>query len=388
MALDGTTSTYDLDLHGVVRVRLLDAKAGDLATVTRQLGPLRAPVADEPDITVRFVDVVDSGRLTYVEVGRTGFDAEGFFALQARHCVAARTRLPLDAVGRGPIIVCERAVTAVPHLLAIVNLTALAKGVLPLHASAFVVDGRGVLVTGWSKGGKTESLLAGMGAGARYVADEWVYLTSDRQMFGVPEPIRLWGWHFDQLPDLLRARDRRDRWRLRRWQTAHRLAREVATRRNLPGSDIARRGAPILARQAYLQVPPQALFGADRIQATAGLDAVVLLLSHEPTAITASPAGPTEISARMAASLEEEREPFMADYRRFRYAFPDRSSALVESAHERERELLRTLFDGRSATRVAHPYPCDLRALGEAVRSAAQSTCAQDDREPGLLGDG
>jgi len=47
----------------------------------------------------------------------------------------------------------------VPHLLAVINLTALAKGVLPLHASAFTYRGLGVLATGWAKGGKTETLL-------------------------------------------------------------------------------------------------------------------------------------------------------------------------------------------------------------------------------------
>jgi len=73
----------------------------------------------------------------------------------------------------------------------------------------------------------------------------------------------------------------------------------------------------------------------------------------------------------MTASLAEERAPFMTDYRQFRYAFPNRSSALVEGAPEREVELLRKLFDGRPATRVDHPYPCDLRALGDAVRAAA-----------------
>ena len=58
----------------------------------------------------------------------------------------------------------------------------------------------GTLVTGWSKGGKTELLMAAAGAGARYIGDEWVYLTTDGRMHGIPEPIRLWDWHLRQLP--------------------------------------------------------------------------------------------------------------------------------------------------------------------------------------------
>ena len=79
-----------------------------------------------------------------------------------------------------------------PHLVALVNVTALAKGVLPLHATAFTAGSTGVLVVGWSKGGKTETLLGCMAAGAEYVGDEWVYLTDDGQMLGLPEPIRVW----------------------------------------------------------------------------------------------------------------------------------------------------------------------------------------------------
>ncbi len=59
-------------------------------------------------------------------------------------------------------IVCERGRARVPLLTANVNLVVLGNGALPLHAAAFRFDGTGVLVTGWSKGGKTETLLAFM----------------------------------------------------------------------------------------------------------------------------------------------------------------------------------------------------------------------------------
>ena len=68
-------------------------------------------------------------------------------------------QLPLERAGDRCEIVCERGLSAVPHLVAIVNLTALAHGVLPLHASAFSWNGTGILATGWAKGGKTEALL-------------------------------------------------------------------------------------------------------------------------------------------------------------------------------------------------------------------------------------
>lgn len=365
-----STGVQDFDLHGLVGVRLLNATAGDVATVTRQLGPLHARLDREPDVVVRFVDSLGADPLTYVGVGDAGFTADQFLLLSGRSTTGARTRIPFDHAGLHPRVLCERGVPAVPHLVTLVNLAALANGVLPLHASAFRIDDHGVLVTGWSKSGKTESLLGCVELGGRYVGDEWIYLTPDGQMFGLPEPIRLWAWHFDQQPGLLRERPRRARVRLTAWRSAAAAAR-TASGSGLAGAALARRALPVLERQAYLQVPPAELFGPERIAASAPLDAVVLLVSHDAPGIISEQAAPGEVAARMRASLSAERAGFMAHYEQFRYAFPDRTSPVVEIAAETEARLLARLFDHRPAGRVAHPYPCDLKELARAVRAAA-----------------
>lgn len=370
-------ASYDFDLHGVVGIRLLDATADDLATVCRQLGPLRSDLNREPDITIRFVDRATAEPMSYAGLGDTGFNDDGFFVLRGKGGVGAKALLPIGEIGHQPQIVCERAMPAVPHLLAIINLTALAKDVLPLHASAFTAGSRGVLVTGWAKSGKTETLLACMREGGRYVGDEWVYLTPDRRMLGLPEPIRLWAWHLDQLPELLGARPRGERVRLSAWRALAAMARAGANSR-LPGSGLARRGSPVVERQTYLQIPPVELFGADKVALRANLDSVVLVLSHSEPGISVTAAGPTEVSGRMLASLADERAAFMAHYRQFRYAFPECSSVLVEAVQTIESRLLKGLFDDRPAAKIAHPYPCDIAALGQAVLTAA----ADDAQEP------
>jgi hypothetical protein len=364
--------TCDFDLHGVVGVRLLDATDHDVATVRRQLGPLEASLAGEPDIVVRFVDVVESGALTLVGVGESGFDHDSFLLLRGRGGAPGRTRIPFDRVARGIEITCERRLPAVPHLLAIINMTALAKGVLPLHATAFTVGSTGVLVTGWSKGGKTEALLGCMGLGADYVGDEWVYLTRDGRMLGLPEPIRIWGWQLDQLPALLRARPPAHRRRLRAWRGLARLAGSVA-RTDLPGSSLVRRAQPALERQTYLQVPPADLFGAERVSLRGRLDAAVLVMSHEhPGAVTQS-VTPGEIAQRMQASLEEERAPLMSHYHHFRFAFPDRGNPVIDNAAELESKLLAGLLNDCPCVKVLHPHPCDLHLLGRTMMAAVES---------------
>ena len=294
------TGIHDFDLHGLVGVRLLNATAQDVATVTRQLGPLHAALDREPDVVIRFVESLGAERLTYVGVGDAGFTNDQFLLLSGRSTTRARTRIPFDEVGLHPRVLCERGVAAVPHLVTMVNLAALANGVLPLHASAFRIDDRGVLVTGWSKSGKTESVLGCVAQGGRYVGDEWIYLTPEGQMFGLPEPIRLWAWHFDQQPALLRDRPRRSRTKLATWRSAAAAARTVSGS-GLPGASLMRRALPLVERQAYLQVPPVELFGTARMTRSATLDAVVLMVSHDDPTITSEQAARGEVAARMRA---------------------------------------------------------------------------------------
>lgn len=370
-----TTETHDFDLHGVVGVRLVDAEPRDVARLERQLGPIRRPLEREPDITVRFVEELTDHPVTYVGVGDTGFNRDGFFLLRGRGAVSGKASVPFDSAGERLTVTCERRLPAVPHLLTLVNLAALAKGVLPLHASAFTVDGLGVLVTGWSKGGKTESLLAAMQRGGRYVGDEWVYLTPDGEMLGLPEPIRLWSWHLEQQPRLLRARPLSERSRLRAWHTLAELGR-AGSRSRGSGARLLGRAAPLLGRQAFLQIPPAELFGKERVILRAPLGAVVLVLSHSSQDIRSEPALGAEVAARMRASLAEERAAFMAHYRQYRFAFPSDRQTFVDTAAEQEAELLHNLFGARIAAKVSHPYPCDIAALGEAVLAAGRSSAS------------
>jgi hypothetical protein len=275
----------------------------------------------------------------------------------------------MDTVGERCAIVCERRAGHVPHLLAVINATALAKGVLPLHASAFIHRGVGVLATGWAKGGKTETLLAFAARGAQYVGDEWIYLTPDGGMHGIPEPIRLWHWHVAQLPALRAGLPRLTRARLDALPRISESAAVAAGRlRGLPAS-VLRRAAPVVRRQAYVQIPPARLFGEAAIALHGRLDQVLLVASAEQEGVTIEPVTGASVAAHMRASLEEEREPFLQAYRQFRYLFPDRRSAAVEAATETERRLLDAYLAERPAHLLRHPYPLQLESLVAPVES-------------------
>jgi hypothetical protein len=352
---------FDFDLHGLASIRLVGSSPADAAAVTRQLGPLGAIVDRDPDIVIRFVDRIQrSAHVRYVGLEDAGFTDDAFLVLRSKHKSPARVKIDFSQIGGPTEIVCERGVTAVPLLIPILNLTLLAKGVLPLHASAFVHEGTGVVATGWSKGGKTEALLAFAAHGAEYVGDEWVYLTGDgKRVCGIPEPIRLWWWQLRQLPQYAGTIKPAERARLRALEMV--LRREELWRRAGAG-----RATALMKRQLYVDVDPQRLFGPLGPLAT-GFDRLFLLVSHERPDVTVAPIDSSEVARRMLFSLQHESLELMATYLKYRFAFPEASSYLVDHASELQRDALTRTLAGKPAFVVHHPYPVSLQALFDSM---------------------
>jgi hypothetical protein len=348
----------DYDLHGLVGVRLVDPAPQDVAGVDRHLGLLRRPLQRDPDVVIRFMDALPAdGDLRLLGVGEAGYGDDAFLVLQGRHKARTRLQIPFDRLGGPCELLSERGAGSVPLLVPIVNLAVLARGVLPLHASAFTLNGTGVVVTGWSKGGKTEALLGAMRRGARFVGDEWVYVDpATGWVGGLPEPMRLWDWHLRQLPDVRRRVARGDRARLRA------LAALGTTARN------GRTGS-LVRRQMHVDAAPAQLFGGQAIQLSGRLDRLFLVTSWERPEIVARSIDPAEVAGRMATSLRYERARLLAAYEQFRYAFPGRVSRVLERAPEQEERLLHQAFADKPAVAVDHPYPVSLDRLFEVIRA-------------------
>jgi hypothetical protein len=361
----------DFDLHGLVGIRLLNASPSDVAAVKRQLGPIETPLSREPDILIRFVDRLPSSPTMRCLGLDAWFDDDAFFVLGNGAKTNAKVQIPFEQIGQTCEIVCETGVRAIPLLIAIVNLTMLNKGVVPLHASAFIFEGVGVVVTGWAKGGKTETLLAFTERGATYLGDEWVYIGQDgKRLYGIPQPITVWDWHLKWLPRYQALVSRRDLLRMRSVQFADKLG-HLMLRWSAGGTDrqsIMRKALPVLKRQLTVNLPPQLLFGEDLRELTYGFDRLFFVASHDLPSTVVEPVEIEEVVKRMVFSLQYERLPLLSQYFKFRFAFPDKSNQLIESAEVRQRELLERAFAGKQTYAVFHPYPVPIPALFEAIR--------------------
>lgn len=365
---------FDFDLHGLLGVRLVDASPKDVEAVRRQIGPLDGRLFRQPDITVRFVERIPTVGLRFVGL-KDAFANDGSFVVMEPP-PGRKARIAFDQIGERFEIVCETGLGRVPLLTAILNLTALRKDLVPLHASAFVYEGKGVLVTGWAKGGKTEALLAFALHGAEYVGDEWIWLSADGQrMYGVPENIRLWDWHLQYLPRLQRKINPGTRALFRGIRLLGRL-QEVIPEGSWKNSGPLRwvgRAMPALRRQLNVQIPPHEIFSrVGSLQAAP--EKVFLMISCGARDVSTRPCDPLGIASRMAASIWYEQLPMIEHYLAFKFAFPERSNEFIEHAHELQGHLLRRALAGKEAYVVRHPYPCSFYKLFEAMKPFCEIT--------------
>lgn len=372
--MTGTVTT--LELPGILVIRLLGAGDREIGRLRRQLGPL-TPVVDgrPPDLIVEYVDrLATSGRL--VALGRdAAYDETGVIVRRGRRETDVRVRLPLERLGEAPLtIVAERGAAAIPGLVPVVGLTALARGRVPVHASAFVHEGRGILVTGWAKGGKTEALLGFAERGATYVGDEWVFVTGDgSSMAGLPEPMRVWDWQLHQAPAIRAGVGRPSRARLSAAANTARVLRGAAglpVVRTSAAGDAARRLGAMADRQRSIQVPPAGAFQGRVANGPVPLDAVVLIESTLDGSASVEPIGASSLAGRIAPMVVHEWLDLAALLLAHRFAAPQAGPPAMATLHARLETALATAFSATPAIHVRHPQPVELGPLAERLDAA------------------
>ncbi len=370
--VDRGTGAADFDLGGMVRVRVV-GDDDQIAVVGRQLGLPRAEPAGEPDLTVRFTDDVAQGEaLRYLGLDEAGFTDTRFLQMRAKAKARAMVHLPFDEIGKGMVISCEPNLPAVPLLIPLLAVTALDRGLVPLHAGAIQWRGAGIVFTGWSKSGKTESLIATTAAGADYVGDEWCYLDPARSVVvGIPEPVTLWSWHLRRFPSLRDQVPALTRQRMRLLETPDRLERSLPDAVQHSGAGrLLRRVAYQTRSRANAWIPPEELFGVTDARAV-GFEHVVWTVSTESPEVRLTSIPGSEIADRMIHSVYYELTPLLDAYRMFRFAFPDRRSDLLDNLEDRLAAALHDALDTVRGWKLEHPYELDLERLAEALSPVA-----------------
>ena len=364
--LQSSAPAVDFDMYSIVGVRLVNPTARDAARLEKLLAPFRATLEREPDITVRFERDLAPSALNYLGLDSMAFTEEDFFLLDRSNGRVA-ARIPFDEIGQPCEIVCQSGLGSVPLLFELTRLAFLSKSYLSLHGAAFLYDGKGILVAGWSKGGKTEALVSFANHGAHYVADEWVLLSSDgKRMLGLPIPVALWDWQLEQMsPDLLPKMSAERKFLFRSihcLQAVHNRFGRGRLKDFFPLKTLDRL-MPIFEKRLSVREFPHVLFKDRYCQQGATVDRLFLVMSHSEPEIVIRPCDPMEVARRMVNSNEYEAARLPQHYRAFKFAFPQRENPFLEKAPELQSSLLYQAFEGKEAYKVFHPYPVPFEEL-------------------------
>lgn len=369
-----SSATYDW--HGVVGVRLIDWRRSDINEVEKQLGLERTRLDRPPDVTIRFVDRLPlMGELTYL--ASDAAYAGDAFVLTAGDDRRPVVRMPFASFGSSCEILAVRHVSRIPLLVPILNLTALQRGYLPVHASAFVHGGVGVLVTGGTRGGKTGTLLSFMSKGATFVGHDWVMLHQDgRAMYGLPLPMRMNGTYLSMLPEYRARLDLRTQRRVKMLSSLLRLGRWAfanASDTSLAARVRARLRAS-LAAGLTARVSPRQLFGAAAQLGAGAPDIVLFMRSRESEGVVAQPARPADLVRRLLPLLEFEWSEFDRYYKLFLAAFPNRRNELIEKRSRHLESGLLAALRGKPTYEVCYRSPVPMGELFRVVAPLMTST--------------
>jgi hypothetical protein len=367
-------TVVDHTIHGLVTIRLVDAPQHVAKALVRTLGRSHGSASAEPDITIRFVDTLPiKGRLRFLGLNEAAFDDDYFYVLDD---LGYRVRVDFDRLGEPCELVCERGIKSIPLILPILGLRFLRKRHILLHSGSFVYAGKGILVAGWQKGGKTELSLPYIAAGAEYMSDEWTVVSAETgTLYGLTGIAQIWSWHFRYMPQFWARVSKTDRLRIllmrlyqRLYRQCYSLLPKALRERSLLLSYLYRfslEGGFFVLGQ--VRSAPEILFDNQVRRAPAQLDYVFLATVGEGQT-TVLPIEPQEIADRMVASQAFERRKLLIAYAQFRFAFPDRANTWLENASEHERSLLAQALANKPAYEVCHPYPMPLNELYSATR--------------------
>lgn len=368
-ASPGTLEPIDYDIHGIVGIRLSNCPAVDAAAVARRLGPLRRDLLRNPDIVVRFEKHIETPRLQYLGLNRYAFTNDALFVL-ARG-TGAKTSIALEKVVGPCEVVCESGAEVTGLLTTLIHLVALQKDYVALHASAFVYKGTGVLVTGWPKGGNTESLLAFAAQGATYVGHEWILLSGDgRTMYGIPGLIRLSDCHLKHLPHFRHRVKLKDRLLLKaiRWLDVMQRALPRARLGNILPIRFLHDALPKLNRRLGVEVEPQHIFTSPLGSLAARLDKVFVTINHAEPGIHVEATDSLKVAVRTSSSTYCQQLRLLEHCFAYKFAFPQQRTDFIDRAPELHEEILLRALAGKEAYLVLHPHPVSLPLLFETMR--------------------
>lgn len=270
------------------------------------------------------------------------------------------------------------------------QLVGLERGVAVVHAASVAIDGKAVLLAGWSESGKTETALALAEEGALFVGDKWTVLappsgadgsTGDQARAAggsvaapFPGRVGIRDWVVPYLPRLAAGLGRGQRTRLRGGTVAARLGRAASAigRAHPAASALSQPVAQMSSLAATIRLSAadvRAMYDQAHPEPDLPLGAVVVLTTIDARSQAGiEPTDPARQAAHLARSAAYERRSY--------HLLGERGAALGHSAvpgfgiGELEAAVLRERFSAAPVLEVRVPFPADPTVAAGLIRGA------------------
>ena len=363
------THAIDFNLHNLFTIRLENPAPEAIRAVQKQIGMRPSFLDGEPDLTVSYVDHFKVP-MSHLVMGSAGFTDDEFYIVANTGRKKGRVQFPFAALGQPCKVICETGITEIPLLNLIINLRMLEKGLVPVHASAFVYNGTGVVVNSWPKGGKTSTLFSFLTHGAQFISDDWLFIESDSTTYGLMQPITLSDWQLDQLPTYKSKVSRTKQLTIQgiRWlDTVVQATPGSLHARSLPVRTFYNGLRRLSNSQRHVKLLPKDLFGADWIAPAGNFNVLFLTLSHEQPDVVVTTMTAEIAIERLLAALRREWIQWEEYYMQYLYAFPHRPNILMDTSYRKQREFLEHILADKPIFAVNHPHPVALDKLYQAI---------------------
>jgi hypothetical protein len=328
------------------------ASTSEAADLSGRLGLPETEPPSDPDLVVTFADEELALEDVQLLGDDSGFDGERFLILGR---LAGGARAGAVRLGEPIELVSSHRARSLPLLVPLLDLAALRKSVLPLHAAVFSFEERGIAVLGWPHAGKTSALLAFLGRGARLVADDRAYVSFDPpHVAGLRGGIELRGHHLEALSNLPHPPGAAVRVRLRLSLGADRLqARAARQSPSGPLSRLGARAAAAVAAATAAEVLPQGVVGDEGVDVER-IDTVFLMMRQLRGAISVESLSGVSARERLLALARHDRAQLRELVQKYRFAFPGTADQLdrIESI---EALRIETLARDTPVFAVSHP---------------------------------
>ena len=361
----------------------LTVNGADAATerfVTAQMDPYAPVSAPERGAGVAIEYAEERAADELIEIVNPANDGTTTASTPSRHCVVVGGRtcaLPLAGAAQSHFVVDPGFPLSKVFRGAIrpaLQLALLEADAVAIHAACVAMDGSAIAVAGWSESGKTETALALMERGGRFVSDKWTVVGGDATAGTFPITVGVRGWVLDSLPELRKALPRVARVQLGCAGVAATVTRPVRGsgtkgRVGRAVTETIERGIALADRAALTPTQIAAAYGHEMSPAESPPLGTVVLLSTVPgTDVTVDEVDATWAARRLARSAAYERRSYYELFERARFATADGEETPFRlRVEQREEAFLTRVLGGVRLLRVRAPFPADPRPIAAAI---------------------